>query len=376
MTRLRRLLAISCAVAMAVALMATPASAITILSFGQAGGANLFTGDQTGPATVLDANNIPIVITTLNGMPAVLNAFFNLDATSQDQAQQLGNAWVQSYAGNFQITSGLGGTGINYLSGLFSGVQLGIVGGSQMVLESAQPPLSLIFTSSVIPADNLFPPRAMGISLTNVIPPVSIVNNSFDDFSATVAGNFSAAVIREPVTVTDTDDAVCPGQGEGCLTRTPGFWGNHPAITAEFLPVRICGVTLNTTDADSTTSATEAICSVGRDHEILGPQLTQLVRQCTAAALNIAASREGGGNCSTDFPNLTEQFASCCGDESICTGDEVEDFTITGCIETLDAFNNSPDTLEPFGPFISPGPADSSICRDARNNGVVVTPVP
>jgi hypothetical protein len=203
MTRLRRLLAISCAVAMAVALMATPASAITILSFGQAGGANLFTGDQTGPATVLDANNIPIVITTLNGMPAVLNAFFNLDATSQDQAQQLGNAWVQSYAGNFQITSGLGGTGINYLSGLFSGVQLGIVGGSQMVLESAQPPLSLIFTSSVIPADNLFPPRAMGISLTNVIPPVSIVGPpfTFGDFSATVAGNFSAEVIPEPATM-------------------------------------------------------------------------------------------------------------------------------------------------------------------------------
>jgi len=177
-------------------------------------------------------------------------------------------------------------------------------------------------------------------------------------------------------TVTATDDTVCPGAGEGCVTRTPGFWGNHPAITAQFLPVEICGVSLDTTAASDDSSATEAICSVGRDGKILGPQLTQLVRQCTAAALNIAASVEGGGNCSTNFPNLTEQFASCCGDQSICTGDAVEDFTITSCIETLDAFNNSIDTLEPFGPFISPGPADSSICRDARNNGKVVTPVP
>jgi hypothetical protein len=172
------------------------------------------------------------------------------------------------------------------------------------------------------------------------------------------------------------DDTVCPGQGEGCLTRTPGFWGNHPAITAQFLPVEICGVTLDTTDAGSTTSATEAICSVGRDHTVLGPQLTQLVRQCTAAALNIAASIEGGGNCSTTFPNLTEQFAACCGDESICTGDEVEDFTIESCIETLDSFNNSIDTLEPFGDFLSPGPANPRICMAARNNGVVVTPIP
>jgi len=176
--------------------------------------------------------------------------------------------------------------------------------------------------------------------------------------------------------VTATDDAVCPGAGEGCLTRTPGFWGNHPAITAQFLEVEVCGVTLDSTAANDTSSATEAICSVGRDGKILGPQLTQLVRQCTAAALNIAASVEGGGNCSTDFPNLTEQFASCCGDQSICSGDAVEDFTIAGCIETLDAFNNSIDTLPAFGDFVSPGPADSSFCRDSRNNGVVVTPVP
>jgi hypothetical protein len=350
-----------------------PGEARAILVFGQSGGGNQFFGDETAGTTVLDANNVPITITSLDGVAVNISAFFNLDATSTGPAQQADTAWTQPYDGDFQITSGLDGTGINYLSGVFSGVQLGVVGGTQLVLASTQPPLSLTFTSSVIPADSLSPPRAMGLTLTNVLPSVQISNLSFADFSASVAGNFSAAVIPEPVTA--EDDTVCPA-GEGCLTRTPGFWGNHPAITAQFLPVEICGVTLDTTDAFSTTSATEAICSVGRDGQILGPQLTQLVRQCTAAALNIAASIEGGGNCSTDFPNLTEQFDACCGsDPSICTGDEVEDFTITGCIETLDAFNNSIDTLDPFGDFLSPGPADSSICRDARNNDVVVTPV-
>jgi hypothetical protein len=175
---------------------------------------------------------------------------------------------------------------------------------------------------------------------------------------------------------TDIDDTVCPAPGKGCLTRTPGFWGNHPAITSEFLNVEVCGVTIDNVLASNGTSAIEAICSVGRDGQILGPQLTQLVRQCTAAALNIAASVEGGGNCSTNFPNLANQMANCCSKQSVCTGVPNDNFTVNSCIEILDAFNNSIDTLDPFGPFVSPGPADSSVCRDSRNNGVVVTPAP
>jgi PEP-CTERM motif len=203
MTTRRRLLPILCAVGMAVTLMANPASAATILVFGQSGAGNLFTGNETAGTTVLDANNIPVTITTLNEAPAVISAFFNLDATSTAAAQQvpMTSAWTQPYDGDFQITSGLGGTGINYLSGIFSGIQLGVVGGTQLVLASSQPPLSLTFTSSVIPPAFLLEPRAMGITLTNVTPPVSIVNNSFADFNATVAGNFSAEVIPEPASI-------------------------------------------------------------------------------------------------------------------------------------------------------------------------------
>ena len=176
--------------------------------------------------------------------------------------------------------------------------------------------------------------------------------------------------------VTATADAVCLSAGEGCNTRTPGFWGTHPAITEQFLDVSVCGVTIDNVLAFNGTSAIEAMCSTGRDGQILGPQVTQLVRQCTAAALNIASSSEGGGNCSTTFPNLNETMANCCSVQSVCTGFPNQDFSVGSCIEALDTFNNSVDTLPPFEPFITPGPADSSVCRDSRNNGIVVTPNP
>jgi hypothetical protein len=113
---------------------------------------------------------------------------------------------------------------------------------------------------------------------------------------------------------------------------------------------------------------------VGKDGKILGSQLTQLVRQCTAALLNVAASRALEGECLTDFPQLGDLLTGCCGDESVCTGDTVPGFSVGQCINSLDAFNNTgPDTLNfPF----RPGPANSRICRAARGNGVVVSPTP
>ena len=97
-----------------------------------------------------------------------------------------------------------------------------------------------------------------------------------------------------------------------------------------------------------------------------GPQLTQLVRQCTAALLNVAASTSGGGNCTADLPPLTALLDGCCGAESVCTGDPVEGSPSSPAIDRLDAFNNSIDTLPPFGPFVRPGPADPSLCQEAE----------
>ncbi len=213
-------------------------------------------------------------------------------------------------------------------------------------------------------------PLAAGASqvITGVVGPLA--NNACN------TARVSCTVQTTGAVVTETAATVCPAPGEGCFTHTPGFWGNHPDITDRFLDVSVCGVTLDNVESFSGTSAIEAICSVGRDSNILGPQVTQLVRQCTAAALNIAASTAGGGNCSTEFPNLERQMAACCSARSACTGFETGAFTVESCIEVLDAFNNSIDTLDPFGPFVTPGPADPSVCQESRNNGVVVMPKP
>lgn len=159
----------------------------------------------------------------------------------------------------------------------------------------------------------------------------------------------------------------------GCVTRSPGFWGNHPQVAELFLPVDSCGLTLDHTLADLDGSTSEDLCFNGRDFKSndTSPQQLQLIRQCTAAALNIAASADLGGSCASDYPGLTTMFDSCCAD--ICTsqlsGSEIGS---TGCIEWLDAFNNSEDSLEIEGTvFESPGPAMPWECKDSSGNGFV-----
>lgn len=166
-----------------------------------------------------------------------------------------------------------------------------------------------------------------------------------------------------------------PGEenGEGCLTRTPGYWGTHPLITAEFLPVESCGEELTTTQAATSGSITEDLCSVGKDHEAYGsPQEAQLVRQCAAAALNIAASDSLGGSCEESLS--FERFAECC---TSCGGSGT-DIAASGCIEDLDEFNNTADTLLDDGEEINlckelglSCAAQPQQCQAANGNGWV-----
>jgi hypothetical protein len=139
---------------------------------------------------------------------------------------------------------------------------------------------------------------------------------------------------------------------------------------------------LTSVAAGSPVSTTEAICSVGTDGKILGPQETQLIRQCTAAFLNVAATEELGGSCAGAFlpdggiipEGLTALLDACCDGDSVCTGATVPGFTIGSCIDQVDAFNSTELNTVTF-PF-NTGPADSSICRASKGNGVVVSPGP
>ncbi|HKY32628.1 MAG TPA: hypothetical protein VJV23_08845 [Candidatus Polarisedimenticolia bacterium] len=175
-------------------------------------------------------------------------------------------------------------------------------------------------------------------------------------------------------TITAVADDVCEA-GEGCLTRTPGFWGTHPHVAEGFLPVEVCGISLTHAEAGAAGSTTEDLCFGGRDFKAAStsPQQLQLIRQCTAAALNIAASASAGGSCESSFAGINNLVAECCtGPVAACSsGAAASALGASGCIERLDAFNHSPDTLAAFGPFGQPGPAQPAECREANGNGFV-----
>jgi hypothetical protein len=237
-----------------------------------------------------------------------------------------------------------------------------------------------VVTDNLYELDPTCPPTGPSTP-TPVSPNFIGTLNPGDDVLVTGSVNISASACNE-VSVTcdivgtdkqisaDAED-VCEAGGD-CLTRTPGFWGTHPDITALFLPVESCGIIVDEVAPRTPNSATEDMCKSGRDFKYndTSPQQLSLIRHCTAAALNIAATREGGGDCRTDVPNLDDLMAECC--EDLCTsgagGTEISSST---CIERVDAFNNLPDTLEVFGPFIRPGRAEPRYCRQSNGNGWV-----
>jgi hypothetical protein len=158
-----------------------------------------------------------------------------------------------------------------------------------------------------------------------------------------------------------------PPPSDECLTRTPGFWGTHPHVTGLFLPVTVCGETLSVTDAGSCDSATEAMC-VSPGRESRGNRAyAQLVRQLTAAKLNLAATAASFGSCSAS--GIADRITEC---EALC-GASQKVISSSGCIEDLASFNESVDTFDVTpAPFDQPGPARPGECQEANGNGILV----
>lgn len=215
---------------------------------------------------------------------------------------------------------------------------------------------------------------------SGTIPALAVVERCDEagEFTNTAQVDADSAETEESVTDSDPAVLVCTGQDE-CLTRTPGFWGTHPHVTVQYLDISVCGKPIDTTRAGNNHSSAEAMCMSGVDAKNATPKSNmhylQLVRQLTAAKLNVAASLEDGGTCDTvGGVNIDALIARCearalCGDSGATGGSLI---TASGCIGLLDAFNNSEDTLDVFGPFVSPGPAAPAECQKATGNGVIV----
>lgn len=93
----------------------------------------------------------------------------------------------------------------------------------------------------------------------------------------------------------------------------------------------------------------------------------QLVRQLTAAKLNLAATAANGGSCSAS--GIEDRIAEC--EALYCSGNQPQ-ISGSGCIEDLAGFNESLDTIAVTpAPFDRPGPADPRDCRQANGNGLV-----
>lgn len=153
--------------------------------------------------------------------------------------------------------------------------------------------------------------------------------------------------------------------GDACLTRTIGFWGTHPWITNNYAPVTVCGYTVGCNGADDGKSSPS--CGYGSCTDVMealgtipsalpnNPPYVAMVRQLAAAKLNLAASAATApGPTCADFSyggKSIQQVISEC--EGLCGATRTV-ITNSGCIEALDAFNNSQD----IGYAVTPAPFD------------------
>ena len=89
-----------------------------------------------------------------------------------------------------------------------------------------------------------------------------------------------------------------------------------------------------------------------------------------SAALNLAATAHAPqpGDCNSVFPGITQMFNTCCtGPASVCdSGASPGAIDASGCIGTLDRFNNLETT---FDIGVGQGPAKPADCHASKNNG-------
>lgn len=186
----------------------------------------------------------------------------------------------------------------------------------------------------------------------------------------------------------------CGGDDPGpnhCLTRTLGFWGTHPWITNNFAtdaaPVTVCGKPLDCDDPDDGKSFPS--CTAGTCDSVVeglgsnpGTELStnqpyvSLIKQLTAAKLNLAATAalappesaictewSYGGKTVSEWVAFCEGTLTATGlTGGFCLANKAQ-VSSSGCIEALDAFNNSQDS----GFETTPAPFDRPSVDDHGN---------
>lgn len=203
-----KLLAGAVGLALTAAVPAANASVVSILNFGSSSTHNTFFGTAAanGLSTKLSAIDAPVIITAIDpdsGVSGPVSAFLDFAATSTGAASVSSGMLTQHYQGHFEINSLANGTGINYLSAVFSDdVLSGLIGGTALTLLASDPPAgTLSFTSSLIPINHMFNPLASSFSLSAITPKVKLSGSTLGTFNANFASSNSANAIPEPATL-------------------------------------------------------------------------------------------------------------------------------------------------------------------------------
>ena len=205
------------AIAASLAALALPASAGTLLAFGQNGVAQTInTSAVTADCSIsigatcftqIEGVNIPITVSAVGpGGPATpFVAFLNLDVSASSPLLTAGPALFQEFAGSFSITSGLGGTGTNFLSAVFVDLVAGLDGAAAVTLSASNPPDPLAFSSDVIDIGDFTAPFALTFSFSDVTPAIGAcggVIKTLCPFESNVSGNMSATqAVPEPASL-------------------------------------------------------------------------------------------------------------------------------------------------------------------------------
>jgi len=197
----------------AVILMGGSASAATILAFGQSGNGSPVAATNNGlggtqGGTTITGIDVPVTITSYGtALPATpFSGFLTLQVSSTSSAAVIPFLLEvgQEYSGSFSIRSATGGGGINYLSGVFDDVFVGL--GSGASVSASTPGRMVIFTSDLLPP--MVDPMAISFGFTNISPIISTTlcgpdgDRTVCAFTSNISGNMSAGTTTPEVVPT------------------------------------------------------------------------------------------------------------------------------------------------------------------------------
>ena len=180
--------------------MSSMAHAAVILTFGQTSNGSTITAvnDAADTQTTITGTDVAVTLSQYAGGGAPISAFLDLNLTSQGAASSFGGQILQSFSGTASFTSLAGDKGTNYLSASFTDFIFGASGGSSLTLSASEPPGTVSFTSSILPASQLSTPRALSFGFADVTGPASIVGSTLRGFTSSVSGTVSAAAAPVP----------------------------------------------------------------------------------------------------------------------------------------------------------------------------------